>query len=425
MQALLSFDKAPPFAAPLRFFLTGPLFAAAAGLLLLLQGEDLLSSRWTPGALAMTHLVTIGFMLQIMLGAVIQVLPVVAGANLAQPLRVAASIHVGLSLGGVLLAGGFLEFSPLGLTAAAGVLGGTLLAFLGAALAALLGVPATSPTIRGLQLALFGLLGVGLLGSLLALALARSWAWPLPPLADLHAGWGLAAWAGVLLAAMAYVVVPMFQLTPGYPARASWRFPWLLFSLMLTWTLGTLLEWGLLQQLAQLLLALVGAALALLTLRLQGLRRRARADATYRYWQLGLFGLLLALCMFACAAIRPEITQHPAWTPAFGILIGIGGFMPFIIGMLYKIVPFLAWLHLQNAAQGKGFAPPMNKLSPDRPADQQYLVHVIACALLLAALAWPPLARLAGATFALANLWLFWNIFSVTRRYQQHLQAFG
>ena len=33
MQALLSFDKAPPFAAPLRFFLTAPLFALAAGLL--------------------------------------------------------------------------------------------------------------------------------------------------------------------------------------------------------------------------------------------------------------------------------------------------------------------------------------------------------------------------------------------------------
>ena len=38
--------------------------------------------------------------------------------------------------------------------------------------------------------------------------------------------WWLGGWAGVLLAAMAYVVVPMFQLTPGYPALASWLFRW-------------------------------------------------------------------------------------------------------------------------------------------------------------------------------------------------------
>ena len=68
MQALLSFDKAPPFAAPLRFFLTAPFFALLAGLLLVWEGPSLLVSRWTPGTLAATHLLTIGFMLQIMLG---------------------------------------------------------------------------------------------------------------------------------------------------------------------------------------------------------------------------------------------------------------------------------------------------------------------------------------------------------------------
>ena len=48
MQAMLSFDKAPPLAAPLRFFLSGPLFAALAGCVLLLTGSDLFASRWMP-----------------------------------------------------------------------------------------------------------------------------------------------------------------------------------------------------------------------------------------------------------------------------------------------------------------------------------------------------------------------------------------
>ncbi|MDQ5914882.1 MAG: hypothetical protein QG584_773, partial [Pseudomonadota bacterium] len=86
MQALLSFEQAPPIAAPFRFFLTAPLFSGLAGLLLLVDGPELLTSRWTPGALALTHLIAAGFVLQVMLGAMIQILPVVAGANLRHPL---------------------------------------------------------------------------------------------------------------------------------------------------------------------------------------------------------------------------------------------------------------------------------------------------------------------------------------------------
>ena len=81
MQAMLAFENAPPLTAPLRFFLTAPLFGLLAGLLIAVEGADIFASRWMPGALAATHLMTVGFMLQVMLGALIQILPVVAGAK--------------------------------------------------------------------------------------------------------------------------------------------------------------------------------------------------------------------------------------------------------------------------------------------------------------------------------------------------------
>ena len=68
MQALLSYDQSPPLAAPFRFFLTAPLCGALAGILLIVYGGDALIMRWTPAALALTHAVTAGFMLQAMLG---------------------------------------------------------------------------------------------------------------------------------------------------------------------------------------------------------------------------------------------------------------------------------------------------------------------------------------------------------------------
>ena len=48
----LALDQAPPFHIPARFFLTAPLFATLAGLVLVWEGPALLASRWMPAALA-------------------------------------------------------------------------------------------------------------------------------------------------------------------------------------------------------------------------------------------------------------------------------------------------------------------------------------------------------------------------------------
>jgi len=421
MQALLSFENAPPFAAPLRFFLTAPLFLVLAGLLVAGVGPDVFASRWLPATLAAVHLVTIGFMLQVMLGALIQILPVVAGANLTRPLRVASVLHFGLTVGALLLASGFLLSRPTLLAFAATLLGLSALYFLLATAWAMRGVPSTSPTIRGIKLALFGLAGVVGLGVLLALAMGQGWSLPLAALTDLHAGWGLGAWGGVLLAAMAYVVVPMFQLTPGYPARPSWWFPLVVVGNLSLWSLAVVVDWPLLVRFCQASLALAGIAFAGLTLRLQAQRRRARPDATYRYWQLGLGASIFALLMLAVAAIVPVADELPGRTLAFGILLIMGGFLPFIIGMLYKIVPFLAWLHLQNCGEAKVPAPPMNKILGDQDMQHQLRAYGAALGLLLAAVLWPDwLARPAGLALAVAGGWLAWNLFAATRRYRHH-----
>lgn len=422
MQAMLAFENAPPLTAPLRFFLTAPLFGLLAGLLIAVEGADIFASRWMPGALAATHLMTVGFMLQVMLGALIQILPVVAGANIKQPVWIARLVHAGLTAGALLLAAGLLVGMPLLLSGGAFVLGLTALIFLTATASALNGVPSSSPTIRGIKFAMFGLLVTVGLGSIMSLAMAYGWSLPLPALADLHAGWGLGGWAGVLLAAMAYVVVPMFQLTPGYPARSSWWFPVFMVIMLLMWTSAVLLDEPMVVRIGQLGAALAGMAFAVQTLRLQAKRRRARPDATYRYWQLGLISSIFALFLLSTAALWPAAAEFDGWALAIGILLIAGGFLPFIIGMLYKIVPFLSWMHLQNHGQAKVPAPAMNKILAEPEMHRQMLVYTVAFALLLAAIFFPDwLARPAGLAFALANGWLWWNLLIAIRRYRSHL----
>ena len=421
MQALLSFDKAPPFAAPLRFFLTAPFFALLAGLLLVWEGPSLLVSRWTPGTLAATHLLTIGFMLQIMLGALIQVLPVVAGVNIAHPLTVSRWLHGGLSIGTLLLAAGFQFGEPDALAMAAIILGLTITGFLMVVAPPLFRVSSTSPTIRGLKFAMLGLVGTIALGVVLALALAWGWSIPLLALADLHAAWGLGAWGGLLLAAMAYVVVPMFQLTPGYQARLSWWFPVLFFACVGFWSVTELFELPLLAILAQVVASLLGLTFCIVTLRLQSQRRRARPDATYRYWQLGLSCAIFALFSALTVTFWPAVKDSNEWPLLFGILLITGGFLSFIVGMLYKIVPFLAWLHLQNLGESKVPAPAMNKILAEAAMQKQMACHGLAVVLVMGAVFAPEwLARPAGFAFVVANVFLIWNLAGAVHRYRQH-----
>ena len=426
MYGLLDFDRSPPFAAPLRFFLVAPVFGMLAGLLLAVDGQEALISRWSPATLALTHLLTVGFMLHAMLGALIQVLPVVAGVSLPHPGRLAAVLQASLSLGTLMLVAGFWGYVPFWLQAGGGIVLLVVLCFVALVARYLLPASNTSPTILALKLSLVGLAGVVLLGFWLVLAMLKGTTLSLAVLTDLHVAWGLGAWAGILLAGVAFVVVPMFQLTPAYPARPSWLWPGAVVALCLLGlpALGVSEEiWGRVMQGG---LGLAGLAFAVLSLRLQARRRRPRPDATLRYWQLGLSAGALACALISVTAFFPAMSQQAAWPLVMGVLLIGAGFMSLIAGMLYKIVPFLAWMHLQNLGQGQTPAPSMNQILADPPARRQFLSHLLAMLVLLAAVIWPAgLARPAGICLLFSQGWLLVNLAQAAQCFDQHRRAMG
>lgn len=419
MQALLSYDRSPPIAAPFRFFLTAPAFGILAGVLLIWAGPNAFLSRWTSEALALTHLVTAGFMLQAMLGALIQVLPVVAGANIHQSSRVAAIAHAAITLGALLLVAAFLTFVPE-LFVLAGLcftLGGGL--FIGASAWAMRGVPATGPTVRGLKAAVGGLAVTIALGVLMALGMA-GWAdLPLLLLADLHLGWGFAVWGIGLLAAVAYVVVPMFQITPSYPEALTRRFTPFVLLAAIAWSGLALAGIEPAATVAATALVLAVAVFAIVTLLVQRRSKRARFDTNQRCWRVGMASMFAAAALWLAATAVPAVGEWPGWPVACGVLLMYGGFVSVITGMLYKIVPFLVWLHLQNLGRGRLLAPNMKKVIDEQSMHRQMLAHFAASGLLLAATFRPEaLAVPAGALIAVSQAWLAHNLWSAVRLFR-------
>lgn len=408
---MLRLDQAPPFSVPLRFFLTAPVFAFLAALAALWQGPALFESRWSPAALAITHFLTLGVLGMVMLGAMMQILPVLAGAPVARPRAVAFAVHAGLTLGTLALAAGFLTAEPALMALAMGLLGFAFAAFLAALAWALWHVRVVSATVAALRLAGIALAVTVLLGLWLAAGRSGFGGMPAPGLRDLHPAWGLLGWAGMLIAAVAAQVVPMFHMTPAYP---RWMSRWTAFA-----ALGGLAAWsiaawagatGAATIIAAAPIALY-AGFAATTLWLHAKRRRRQPDVNFVFWRAAV------VCSIAAALLW---LATPFWHGQMlvGVLVIAGALLSIVTAMLYKIVPFLAWLHLQARLGSQ--VPNVRQYLDERKQRRQLWLHLSALALLVAAALAPPFfAYPAALVFAASALQWSSNLLAITLEYRK------
>ncbi|MBI1732102.1 MAG: hypothetical protein HYR49_04960 [Gammaproteobacteria bacterium] len=400
----LSFQNAPPFSVPMRFFLTAPLFAILAAVPLLGVGE-LPLSRWQPAVIAATHFLVLGFMTMVMVGALFQLIPVLCGGVIPRPRLIAGCVHAALTAGALLLPFGLFSHQPFPIYAGASALAIGLLVFVLVACVALHRAPGRGPSVGNIRLSLISLFVTVCLGVYIAAQHAGNpWVQAGVHGAEVHLAWGLIGWAGLLLIGVAYQVVPMFQITPAYPASLQRYLGPVIFGALLVWSaqLVTPLAGPLLEPAAT---VLAGALLifAGTTLWLQSRRRRRVADVTLAFWRLGMGSLALASLLWLLRdLIAPSAAAFPALGLAWGILAIAGCLQAVICGMLYKIVPFLAWLQLQQAGV-KGAK--MHEFIAAGGAQWQLRLHWLSVLLLLVTLAWPrgavPAALIFAANFAL------------------------
>lgn len=410
MQRALAVERSPALAAVLRYFLCTPLFALLAGLLLAWQGEAALVTRWSPVTLALTHLFTLGALGMTMAGALIQILPVVAGSELPAERTMSGAVHALLAVGCVALAAGFLAGEPLLFRVALPALTAGLL-WLVVALS--VGLWATRPPgaeemTSVVRLALAALVVTVVLGA----ALAAAFAWPAQPAlvplltaTDLHALWGLFGWSGLLLAGVSVQVVPMFQVTPLYQPQHVGRFGSVVFVLLVAASVSTALPPPATMVVSGILM-LCFALFALVTLVLLSRRTRPEPDAMTLFWRLAMGCLVAGPLLWA---VPPELAGS-GQTIALGVLAIVGFLFSTVCGMLYKIVPFLVWQDRQLTQPGKR-GPSVKNLLPDRHAQRQFWLHAASLALLLSACWWPgQLARAAGLLMCASAAMLAWNL---------------
>jgi hypothetical protein len=215
-------------------------------------------------------------------------------------------------------------------------------------------------------------------------------------------------------------VVPMFQITPSYPPRLSRWLAGSLFALLLGHAATPVLP-AVAARLIDVLLAGGILLFALTTLRLQSRRRRKLPDVTLDYWRLGMASLIACVLVWFAARFWPAWAGSDVYPLLLGVLF-IGGFAVSVVsGMLYKIVPFLAWFHLQAQLQARaGSIPTMKEMIAEPWMRWQFRLHLGACATLAVSTALPRLAIAAGCLLALSALLLWVNLLAAVRRISIH-----
>jgi len=409
-----------PLSVPLPFLLTGACAAALFGLLLPWVLPQAIQAPDFPHVLALVHLATLGWLTMTIMGASLQLVPVIVVAPL-RATRFIRSLYPVYLAGVLLLLSGFWWMQPW-LMAAGGTIIVLAVIHYGVVLTLTLVHTTSRPlTVRFLVASLAYLCLVVSLGLTAAfdfqfgfLGTTSDW------LLLTHITLGVVGWLSSTLIGVSYTLVRLFALVHGHADRLG-KIIFVLLNLSIAiLALGFILSWT--------PFILVGGGLLVATAwlfaydywRMLRVRHRKLLDVTQYHSS-------AAVVYFATVVPVGVATVLFGWgqpnvLAALALLALVGWVGQSTIGYLYKVVPFLIWHKRYGPLVGREKVPLMRELVHERWAWLSWwlinggLPGVILSALFTWSVSLRITSGLLGAGLALAAA----NIVAVVRHLRKH-----
>jgi hypothetical protein len=351
-----------PMSLPFRYFGAAAAFPLAAWSLLLFHAGELVSFEGGLGPIfAALHLLTLGVLAMSAIGATLQLLPVAT----RQPVRALWAVKLlwWLLVPGILVfAAGAALYRPqlMGPGAVAAVAALGIYAILLAR--NLLGARGMRVVVAHAWAALACLAGLAATGIALVARYEHGLELDHGTVRGAHLVLAAYGFMGLLAIGLSNFLLPMLALAPPPPPRGSFL------------VLGTAL--------AAIALAALGmdsallglaAAVAHVALMERSLRASLRPPGP---------AFLLIRVSWACllASLALAALGFPGGALPFGVLLVPGWLLTFLLGVMQRIVPFLASVHASQSARG---TPLISAMTPVRLLAAHRLLHLAALALLL------------------------------------------
>ncbi len=344
----------PPFSIIARFFITALFFLNLFSLFLFFCYVKK-TFYLTPAV----HLFTLGFMAHTMIGALFQMLPVVAGATIENPLRKATITHTLLSLGTLLFTSGlYLNYRFLTLLGYLFLIVGFLY-IVPYMIYKLLRVENLKDAPRGFIFALLSLLAGLLFASLLVFNLVFNAGFNHTYLLDIHLGFMLLGWSAILVASVSFQVVEMFFVTKPYPRLITRYLPPFVFLLLVSNVIFPR------NPIIEVFLSFSFILYTFITVERLYTRRRKIRDPLINFWYLAMFFLFMSSVYYP---FREKFFL--IFLTTFGLFA-----LSIIMAMMYRIIPFLVWMHLST--KGVKDAPTMHEVIKPKHVWINFYVHTL------------------------------------------------
>lgn len=399
-----------PASIPLRYFGAAAVFHLAAWIALGAGAAG--APRFVGGLgwpLAALHFVTLGVLAMTAIGASLQLMPV-ATRQPVYSTRLPAAIWWVYTAGVGVTAVGMGIGAPLWLGAGAVAVVAGLIGYGVLTARNLAGARGMAGIVTHGWIALASLAVV----VVSAVSLAFTYlGWPLftrETALALHVPFTAYGFMGMLALGLAYILVPMFALSPA-PDETQVRVSAALAALALLLAGAAAFGRGYAVPLQAAALAAGAGAVALhLRLVLLALRTGMRRELgrSFRLVRIAWALMVASLALALATVLAPDV---PMLATLFGIVLVPGWLLTLVLGMMQRIVPFLASMH---KAPGTKLPRTPSSLTADRPLAIHYACHLCALVLLVAAAivdsSWLALAAAAVGTLGAAAFLAFFAI---------------
>lgn len=405
-----------PPSVPYRFFVAAVIFHVVAWALLAASAEDVADFSGGPGlVLSAVHALTLGVFMMTVMGASFQLLPVATGMSLAAawPCRAASWLYIpgitallyGFAVGehALMVGGGVISIAAMIIFAA--LVGDVLRRSRGK-----LKLP--------LMYSWGGLVSLLALTALGFAMIADQEHGFLPGVVDLrlaHMVIAVYGFMGMTVAGYSHILVPMFALSQA-PDEAQGVTTFIFHAAVLTLAAGAALA----DNHNTLLMAAVGAvAVSVLHIRTmnktlkQGMRKKLGLSFILIKGAWGFLPLSLVVGAAACSGLLGA-----GGVVLFVFLALFGWLLTFMLGVLQRIIPFLAAM---NAGREGGTPPRLSDLADETPLKTHAVCHFSALALV----SWGIVSGHSGTVLAggliglIGSLAYLWFTLDVLRRFRK------
>jgi len=366
-------ERLLPASVPFRYFIAASIFHILAWLTLVFAANDLPGFTGGPGlVLASLHLLTLGVLVMTAIGASFQLLPVATGQALIRQWPAKLCFWL-FTPGTLLLTWGMIEASPAALHAGTACVGAGLLVYALLIADNLRRARSAMPVVTAHGwAALIAMLGFVVLGLLLVIDYKTGFLENRQIAVIIHMVLATFGFMGLLTFGFSHVLIPMFALSRSLSLSLSWLQLILAIIAIILAIIAILIQNDFL--LATAILTGLGASTIYLWLMRTALSTGMRKRLGLSFvvikisWAFLLLALLTGLAVMLQAPIKNGVTL-------FGFLLLVGWLLTFLTGVLQRIIPFLASMHVLDK---DGRPPLLSDLTAERPLKIHAACHFAA-----------------------------------------------